>query len=48
MDYRENTRKMLPEELASCIEESTIHMTDEYTCSPTLKTSGEQVYSSVM
>lgn len=43
MDYRENTRKMLPEELASCIEESTIHMTDEYTCSPEVLRVGEAV-----
>jgi hypothetical protein len=43
MDYRENTRKMLPEELASCIEESTIHMADEYTCSPEVLKVGEAV-----
>lgn len=43
MDYRENTRKMLPEELASFIEESTIHMTDEYTCSPEVLRVGEAV-----
>lgn len=43
MDCRENTRKMLPEELASCIEESTIHMTDEYTCSPEVLRVGEAV-----
>ena len=34
---------MLPEELASCIEESTIHMTDEYTCSPEVLRVGEAV-----
>jgi len=28
MEYKENIRKMLPDELAACIEESTIHMSD--------------------
>ena len=43
MEYRENIRKMLPDELAACIEESTIHMADQYTCSPEVLRVGDAV-----
>ena len=43
MEYKENIRKMLPDELAACIEESTIHMADQYTCSPEVLRVGDAV-----
>ena len=43
MEYKENIRKMLPDELAACIEESTIHMADQYTSSPEVLRVGEAV-----
>lgn len=43
MEYKENIRKMLPDELAACIEESTIHMSDQYTSSPEVLRVGEAV-----
>ena len=43
MEYKENIRKMLPDELAACNEESTIHMADQYTCSPEVLRVGDAV-----
>ena len=43
MEYKENIRKMLPDELAACIEESTIHMANQYTSSPEVLRVGEAV-----
>lgn len=43
MEYKENIRKMLPDELAACIEESTIPMADQYTCSPEVLRVGDAV-----
>ena len=43
MEYKENIRKLLPDELAACIEESTIHMADQYTSSPEVLRVGEAV-----